>query len=207
MRTILCVIAVLIGACCANAQTATVTIYNNGNVSTVGSVTGNGVNSNGSAAGQLSLAQGVAPTSIVANSVTLVAPTSVSSSGFQVVVPGSATNGLWRGTQAVSATATATEMGGVVQTLTVTSGSGYSSGPSCMITDPGGSGSGATCSTSINGSGQVSSVTVTAAGSNYNTGTPTVTFGAPGSGITATGIATASTSSPFGNCLDHANKW
>jgi hypothetical protein len=67
---------------------------------------------------------------------------------FQAVVPAAPATGVWRGTQATTAIATATQTGGIVSTPALTyGGSGYATAPTCIITSS--SGSGATCSATI----------------------------------------------------------
>lgn len=177
--------SLLIAATYANGQTPVVTI--NGAVSANGTITGNGVNSSGSAGGQLSLTQGVGP-SIIPFSFSLAAPLTISSS-FQATVPAAAANGIWRGTQAVSATATATTSGTpnyIINGLSLTSGSGYTTTPTCSISI----GTGASCTPTMVG-GVVTAVSASG-GSGYSS-LSTVTFtAAPTGGVTATGLVNLS---------------
>lgn len=182
-NTLLVAASLLLAGTYAGGQTPTVTI--NGTVSANGTITGNGVNSSGSAAGQLGLTQGIAPANVVTNSFSLAAPLTISSA-FQSVVPAASASGIWRGTQAVTATATAAVMSTSISSLTVTSGSGYSGGgPSCSIA--GGTMAG-TCSGTLT-SGSVTAITVSG-GAGYLVGA-VISFGPPGSGTTASGVLTA----------------
>lgn len=87
------------------------------------------------------------------------------------------------------ATATATEVGGVVNSITVTDpGSNYTSTPTVTITD-GGPGTGASALAVLN-PGSVASVTVVNGGTGFNS-TPTLSFiGGGGTGATATATLT-----------------
>ena len=179
----------LLAATFTSGQTNVVTITSSGAVNASGIVTGNGVNSSGSSAGQLALTQGIAPANLVSSSFNLAAPLLITNA-FQAVVPSAAANGLWRGTQAITATATASTgtvngVANAVSGLTITSGSGYSPGAqACTIS--GGNGL-ASCSGTANSSGNVVSITVSG-GLTYSAGAA-ISFSAPGgSGTTATGV-------------------
>jgi hypothetical protein len=185
MKNHILLAALLMVATYAVGQTPTVIV--NGTVSANGTITGSGVNSAGPAGGQLSLTGGIGPL-ITPSTFNLAAPALVPAS-YQAVVPAAVANGIWRGSQAVMPTATATVNASSpnnVTALTVTSGSGYTgSSGSCTI-HPSGGGAGP-CTFTINATlGQVTAVSVSG-GSGY-TSAATVTFPTPPGGAAATGV-------------------
>lgn len=99
--------------------------------------------------------------------------------------PVSPSSGFYLTNTSLTATATATESGGVVQnTVVITSGGSGYGGLTPTVTITGGGGSGATATAAVE-NGAVFSVTVTAGGSGY-TSNPTVTLSAPVANATAT---------------------
>lgn len=116
-----------------------------------------------------------------------------------VPVNGDITNGdqaCWDGAHQISTPSTYTAgcqpIGGVVSVTVVTTGGGYTStGPQIMFTGGGGSGASATPNMVAQTTGVVASITVTTGGSGY-TSIPTVIISNPITGVTATAVATTS---------------
>ncbi|HXB61221.1 MAG TPA: hypothetical protein VNU94_00045, partial [Acidobacteriaceae bacterium] len=99
--------------------------------------------------------------------------------------PVSPNSGLYLTNYSQQATATATEVGGVVQnTVVVTSGGSGYGGLTPTVTITGGGGTGATATATVQ-NGSVSAVTITAGGTGY-TSNPTLTLSAPVATATAT---------------------
>jgi len=111
MRSAL-VAAIFLLSSAAGICAQTLTIDQNLNVTTPGSVNGNGLNSNGTGAGSLSVTQG-AIVQPLAVSFSLVAPATISTAaGYQAIVPQAGLSGLWRGVYGSGAIGTVTRLAG-----------------------------------------------------------------------------------------------
>ncbi len=181
MKSIFVATALLFTFLSADAQVFQVD--NNGNVTAVGNVNGTGLNSTGTAGGQVSVVAGPAQQS-VASGFSFQAPGTITNE-TQVVVPESALSGLWYGIKVTLPTATATVAGGVVTGLTVTSGGANLPTAPAVLLIGGGCNPCATAHvSSTTGTYPYLSVTtpngitLDTAGSNY-TSTPTVYFVSP----------------------------
>jgi hypothetical protein len=159
------------------------TVDNSGNVTATGAVSGNGLNSQGAAGGQVSIVAGadqLAPGSGFG----LQAPGTITNA-IQVVVPNASGSGLWHGVQSTLPAATAHLSGTSVGSISVNSGGAGLYMPTApIIVLTGGGCSPPNCATaSANMTGTypfltLNTITVNSGGSGY-TSAPTVTFLGP----------------------------
>ncbi|MFZ0319826.1 MAG: hypothetical protein WAL56_11935 [Candidatus Sulfotelmatobacter sp.] len=117
MKNLVLIGIFLLTAARMSGQTQVLTVDTSGNVTANGAVSGNGLNSQGSAGGQVSISAGsdqLAP----ASGFSFQAPGTITN-GIQVVVPSASSSGLWYGAQWVLPTATAVLSGTSLNHITV----------------------------------------------------------------------------------------